>query len=79
MVNARYDVLVWNRMATHFIGDLSVHAVEDRNLIRWTFANGADSPVWRDEGARRFTRATVAPTCGPRMAATRVTRASRRW
>jgi transcriptional regulator with XRE-family HTH domain len=60
VVNARYDVLAWNRMATHFIGDLSVHAVEDRNLIRWTFANGADSPVWRDEGAHRFTRATVA-------------------
>jgi transcriptional regulator with XRE-family HTH domain len=60
VVNARYDVLAWNAMATHFIGDLSAYAVEDRNMIRWTFSRRPSDAIWTDEGARRFTRSTVA-------------------
>jgi transcriptional regulator with XRE-family HTH domain len=60
VVNARYDVLAWNTMATHFIGDLSGYPVEDRNMIRWTFSRLPHEAIWSDEGARRFTRATVA-------------------
>jgi hypothetical protein len=64
MVSARYDVLAWNRMATHFIGDLSVHAVEDRNLIGWRCANGPTArcgattvPTGSPGGDRRRLRA----------------------
>ena len=32
MVDAAYNVLAWNQLATHFIGDLSRY--EDRNMIR---------------------------------------------
>jgi transcriptional regulator with XRE-family HTH domain len=60
VVNARYDVLAWNTMATHFIGDLSGYPVKDRNMIRWTFSRLPHEAIWSDEGARRFTRATVA-------------------
>ena len=34
MVDAKYDVLAWNTLATHFIGDLSGFAEPGRNMIR---------------------------------------------
>jgi transcriptional regulator with XRE-family HTH domain len=58
MVDAAYNVLAWNRLATHFIGDLSRY--EDRNLIRWTFRRDPEDVIWTDEHVVRFTRATVA-------------------
>jgi transcriptional regulator with XRE-family HTH domain len=58
VVDAAYNVLAWNRLATHFIGDLSGY--EDRNMIRWTFRRGPADVIWTDEHFTRFTRATVA-------------------
>jgi transcriptional regulator with XRE-family HTH domain len=58
VVDAAYNVLAWNRLATHFIGDLS--SCEDRNMIRWTFRREPDDVIWTDEHVVRFTRATVA-------------------
>jgi len=58
VVDAAYNVLAWNRLATHFIGDLSSY--EDRNMIRWTFRREPDDVMWTDEHVVRFTRATVA-------------------
>ena len=58
VVDAAYNVLAWNRLATHFIGDLSSY--EDRNMIRWTFRRELDDVMWTDEHVVRFTRATVA-------------------
>ena len=58
VVDAAYNVLAWNRLATHFIGDLSGY--QDRNMIRWTFRRGPDDVMWTDEHVVRFTRATVA-------------------
>jgi len=58
VVDAAYNVLAWNRLATHFIGDLSSY--EDRNMIRWTFLRAAQEVVWGDEDFVLFTRATVA-------------------
>ncbi len=60
VVNARYDVLAWNAMAVHFIGDLSAFPLADRNMIRWAFSRVAQDHIWTNEGALRFTRATVA-------------------
>jgi len=58
VVDAAYNVLAWNRLATHFIGDLSSY--EDRNMIRWTLRREPDDVMWTDEHVVRFTRATVA-------------------
>ena len=58
VVDAAYNVLAWNRLATHFIGDLSGY--EDRNMIRWTFRREPTDVIWTDEHFVRFTRATVA-------------------
>jgi transcriptional regulator with XRE-family HTH domain len=60
VVNARYDVLAWNAMATHFIGDLSRYPTAERNIIRWTFGRPPEDMVWRDEDQCRFTRGTIA-------------------
>ena len=39
VVDAAYNVLAWNQLATYFIGDLSGY--QDRNMIRWTFLRAA--------------------------------------
>ena len=57
VVDAAYNVLAWNPLATHFIGDLSGY--EDRNMIRWSFLR-TTPVVWSDEAFVCFTRATVA-------------------
>jgi transcriptional regulator with XRE-family HTH domain len=57
VVDAAYNVLAWNQLATHFIGDLS--GEEDRNLIRWTFRRVQDS-FWSHQDFVNFTRSTVA-------------------
>jgi transcriptional regulator with XRE-family HTH domain len=58
VVDAAYNVLAWNQLATHFIGDLSGY--EDRNMIRWTFLRAPQDVVWSDADFVRFTRSTVA-------------------
>lgn len=58
VVDAAYNVLAWNRLATCFIGNLA--GQEDRNLIRWTFRHPPADTVWSDEHWVRFTRSTVA-------------------
>jgi transcriptional regulator with XRE-family HTH domain len=61
VVDAKYDILAWNQLATHFIGDLSGFAPADRNAIRWTFASaGLPELPWPDADAERFARSTVA-------------------
>jgi transcriptional regulator with XRE-family HTH domain len=58
VVDAAYNILAWNQLATHFIGNLAGHA--DRNMIRWTFRWSPDDLMWTDEQFVNFTRATVA-------------------
>jgi transcriptional regulator with XRE-family HTH domain len=60
VVDAKYDILAWNELATHFIGDLSGFAAADRNMIRWMFRGVAIAGPWADPDAARFARATVA-------------------
>ena len=57
VVDAAYNVLAWNQLATHFIGDLSGYT--DRNMIRWTFRWAQDT-FWTDEDFVRFTRSMIA-------------------
>ena len=60
VVSAKYDILAWNRLATHFVGDLSGFPVDDRNMIRWMFARPAGDSYWDDEHTVAFTRSMVA-------------------
>jgi transcriptional regulator with XRE-family HTH domain len=59
VLDAAYDVLAWNQLATHFITDLSAVAPNERNIIRWMFRLPDDDPHWT-EGQRDFARASVA-------------------
>ena len=76
VVDAAYNVLAWNRLATHFIGDLSRY--EDRNMIRWTFLRAPQEVVWSDADFVRFTRSR-SPTCAPPTPATPANPASTAW
>jgi transcriptional regulator with XRE-family HTH domain len=58
VVDAAYNVLAWNQLAVHFIGNLAGHP--DRNMIRWTFRRSPADSIWTDEHFLRFTRSTVA-------------------
>jgi transcriptional regulator with XRE-family HTH domain len=60
VVDAKYDVLAWNTLATHFIGDLSGFPEPDRNMIRWIFRLPRSAAPWSSADAVRFTRSTVA-------------------
>lgn len=60
VLDASYDVLAWNRMATYFLGDPSVVPEGQRNLIRWTFQEPDTSDLWQQPGSVRFTRSAVA-------------------
>lgn len=59
VIDANYDVLAWNDLATEFIGDLSGPGTE-RNMVRWIFR----SPMLREHLAsarhRDFIRSAVA-------------------
>ncbi|NUS42569.1 MAG: helix-turn-helix domain-containing protein [Mycobacteriaceae bacterium] len=59
VVDAGYTVLAWNPLARHFIGDLESLPDADRNMVRWIFRKGAQSPGW-GEDSLRFARSTVA-------------------
>jgi len=58
VVDAAYNVLAWNQLAIHFIGNLARQP--DRNMIRWTFRRPPEHAAWSDADFVRFTRATVA-------------------
>jgi transcriptional regulator with XRE-family HTH domain len=58
VVDAAYNVLAWNRLATHFIGDLARQP--DRNMIRWTFRRPPEHSAWSNADHVRFTKAIVA-------------------
>jgi len=60
VVDAKYDVLAWNQLATWFIGDLSGFPARDRNMIRWMFRLPAGDSPWSDADSVRFARSTIA-------------------
>jgi transcriptional regulator with XRE-family HTH domain len=60
VVDAKYDMLAWNRLATLFIGNLANIPPDDRNMIRWMFRQPDTDMHWNDEEALHFTRGSVA-------------------
>jgi transcriptional regulator with XRE-family HTH domain len=60
VVDAKYDILAWNTLATFFIGDLSGFPESGRNMVRWMFRLPSVEVPWSDPDALRFTRTIVA-------------------
>lgn len=60
VVDAKYDVLAWNQLATHFVGELSAVPETDRNMLRWMFRRSDTDLHWEAEHGERFARSTVA-------------------
>jgi transcriptional regulator with XRE-family HTH domain len=60
VLDARYDVLAWNQLATYFIGDMSAFPETERNVLRWMFRQPVDDPRWSDADTLAFTRSSVA-------------------
>lgn len=60
VVDAQYDILAWNHLATYFIGDLSSVPESDRNVVRWMFRQPDSAPQWSDEETMAFARSCVA-------------------
>ncbi|MFD2764345.1 helix-turn-helix transcriptional regulator [Micromonospora eburnea] len=60
LVDAAYEVLAWNRLATWFVGELSAVPAEERNMIRAMFGRAVPESHWNDPEALRFARTAVA-------------------
>jgi transcriptional regulator with XRE-family HTH domain len=60
VLDAKYEVLAWNALATQFIGDMSFVEVSNRSMIRWIFTRPDTDDHWADEDTLRFARAAVA-------------------
>ncbi|RKR90996.1 helix-turn-helix protein [Micromonospora pisi] len=60
VVDAKYDVLAWNRLAVHFVGDLATVPTTDRNMIRWMFRRPDSDRHWDDPDMLRFVRSSIA-------------------
>jgi len=60
VMDAKYDVLAWNDLATLFIGDVGSVPESERNIIRWMFRQPPGDPHWSDGEQVRFVRACVA-------------------
>lgn len=60
VLDAKYDVLAWNKLAEFFIGDLSAADESDRNVIRWMFGQPVTDPYWSDADTLAFARTSVA-------------------
>jgi transcriptional regulator with XRE-family HTH domain len=60
VVDAKYDILAWNRLMTYFIGDPDTVPGPRRNVIRWLFGHAGPDNAWSDTETAKFARATVA-------------------
>ncbi|WP_435110725.1 helix-turn-helix transcriptional regulator [Nocardiopsis synnemataformans] len=60
VLDAKYEVLAWNRMATHFIGDMAALPEGRRNIIEWMFSQPEDDPHWDEPNNVCFTQHSVA-------------------
>jgi transcriptional regulator with XRE-family HTH domain len=60
VMDAKYDILVWNRLATHFMGKMADLPEPDRNLIRWAFTSPESTIHWDDPESVQFVSSSVA-------------------
>ncbi|MFI6576607.1 helix-turn-helix domain-containing protein [Nocardiopsis sp. NPDC050513] len=59
VLNARYDVLARNALATHFLGGAPADGSR-HNVIEWMFSAPDDDPHWADPDQEEFARQSVA-------------------
>jgi transcriptional regulator with XRE-family HTH domain len=59
VIDAKYDILAWNELATVFIGDLSQPGSE-RNMLRWIFRSPNLGEYLCDDTRSEFVRSGVA-------------------
>ncbi|MGW1057362.1 helix-turn-helix transcriptional regulator [Micromonospora rubida] len=57
LVDAKYDLLAVNRLASFFVGD---GVTGEPNMIRWMFGRPDADTSWDDPDVRRFVRTSVA-------------------
>ena len=60
VVDAKYELLAWNRLATKFIGDPATFPEGNRNMLRWAFLLPPTDSHWSDESHLNFARHSVA-------------------
>ncbi|MEU0567971.1 helix-turn-helix transcriptional regulator [Nonomuraea sp. NPDC005983] len=60
VLDARYDILAWNPLASVLMGDLDAQPLDDRNVIRWVFRSPDLAERLSDEARSRFARASIA-------------------
>jgi transcriptional regulator with XRE-family HTH domain len=60
VVDATWNLLAWNELATFFIGELVAMPEDDRNLARWLFRTPPDDPHWTDPSTMAFAQIVVA-------------------
>jgi transcriptional regulator with XRE-family HTH domain len=60
VLDARYDILAWNDLASILMGDLDARPEEDLNVIRWVFHSPNVREDLQDEEKGHFARTSVA-------------------
>lgn len=60
VVDAKYELLAWNTLATQFIGDPATFPPDNRNMLRWLFRRPATDSYWGTESHLYFARHSVA-------------------
>ncbi|HZM79790.1 MAG TPA: helix-turn-helix transcriptional regulator [Candidatus Limnocylindrales bacterium] len=60
VVDAKYELLAWNRLATLFIGDPATFPEGNRNMLRWAFQLPPTDTHWSDDNHLNFARHSVA-------------------
>ena len=60
VMDAKYEVLAWNDLATVFICDITGEPPGRRNVIRWMFTAAEASTHWDEDQTLAFARSSVA-------------------
>jgi transcriptional regulator with XRE-family HTH domain len=60
VVDATWNLLAWNELATFFLGEMVAMPEGDRNLARWLFRSSPEDPHWKDPSTRAFAQIVVA-------------------
>lgn len=60
VLDAKYDILAANVLATFFIGDYAARPADERNVIRWMFRRPEDDASWDAPDSLHFARTSVA-------------------
>ena len=60
VLDAKYDVLAWNTLATHFIGDMAEVDESERNIVTWMFCRPDDPRAAERPEATCMERQSVA-------------------